>query len=305
MSRNKRNSKAISWTDAFRVGFSIAVNYKIFTFIAVFVILCERYISFYLYFSNVSLTKVFSQYKEMMTAMSRDPLGNSWAVTQFKELISFFPLALLLFLIGAFFLIGILGLMRDLLIKRSFKVKKIFHRGRDYFWPVLRFKILIYFILTSIFIILALPIFDKPIKPSPYLFVSILIMGVIFFCARIFLSLGPKIIVTEEEKKIFPLYKRILKLIYPYLKSVIIFYVWMLAMVCIGLFIPFGLKLAGISFVPLMMISIFTIAFFTVVMKASAFNFYLQLSSDQVEIWSVKSNKLSGLIKQIDRGDNG
>jgi hypothetical protein len=47
------------------------------------------------------------------------------------------------------------------------------------------------------------------------------------------------------------------------------------------LVLPIGLKLMGVSFVPLMIISLSFIAFFTVVMKAASFCFYLQLRSSK------------------------
>lgn len=294
----KNNGKQqISWQEAFRRGFSIALNYKVFTGIAVFSILCERYVSIYLYFSNISLAQVIDQYKEMMVSMSRDPLGNSWHIGQFKELVSFIPFALVFFLIGAFFLIGILGLMRDLLIKQGFRIKEIFQRGRVYFWLVFRFKLPIYFVLGFIIIALASPLIKRnpPFKFSfPFLAV-ILIFGCILFFSRVFLSLGPKIIVTEELKKMLPLYKRIAALIYPSIKPVFIFYAWMFLMFGFSLALPIGLKLMGVSFVLLMIISLSLIAFFTVVMKAASFCFYLQLRSNKM----VKQpDQLSGCLSK-------
>ena len=296
MLKNK-SKQQVSWREAYRVGFSIAVNYKVFTWIALFSILCERYISFYLYFTNISLAKVFNQYKEMIVSMARDPLGNCWHINQFKELVSFIPIALVFFLIGAFFLIGILGLMRDLLVKQDFRTKEIFQRGRIYFWPVFRFKLPIYFVLGFIIIALASPLIkrDPPFKFSFPTLAVILIVGCMFFFTRVFLSFGPKIIVTEELKKILPLYKRIAALIYPSIKQVLIFYAWMFLMVGFSLALPIALKLMGVSFAPLMIISLSFIAFFTVVMKASSFCFYLQLRSIKID---PGLNKLSRFLNK-------
>jgi len=76
----------VSWKEAYKVGFSLGSNHKVLTLIAVFAIFCERSLSLYVHFSGISITKVFKQYKEVAASISKDPLGQSWTISQFREL---------------------------------------------------------------------------------------------------------------------------------------------------------------------------------------------------------------------------
>jgi len=183
---------------------------------------------------------------------------------------------------GAFFLVGILGLIRDLLVKKRCKTTLVMRRGQQYFWPIARFKLPIYLLLGIILIVLAsfvMPTLNAPVILTADLFIVMIIYGVIFFFSRIFLSLGPKMIVTEEIKKVFPLYNRIIKLVHPFWQSVMIFYSLMFGLLVITIILPFGLHMLGIPFVTLTIISVVVVSFLTVVIKASSFSLYLQLRS--------------------------
>jgi len=272
----------VSWKEAYKLGLSLALNHMVLTLITVFAILCERSLSLFVHFSGISITKVFNQYKEVAASLAKDPLGQSWTIVQFKELASFFPVAALLFVMGAFFLVGILGLIRDLLVKKNFKTTLVLKRGKQYFWPIVRYKLPIYLLLGIILIVLAssvMPNFNAPAVLTVELFIASIIYGIIFFFFRIFLSLGPKMIVTEEIKKVFPLYRRIIKLVHPYWQPVMIFYSLMFALLGITIILPIGLNMLGIPFVPLIIISVVVVSFLTVVIKASSFSLYLQLRS--------------------------
>ncbi|MCP4149663.1 MAG: hypothetical protein GY757_18095 [bacterium] len=301
------DKKTVSWQEAYRVGLSVAVNQKIFTLIALFSIICERSISFFIHFNDISLTVVAHEYKKMAILFSKDPLGETWSAGQFPELNSFLPIAAVFFFLGVFFFIGILGLMRDLMVRHGYKTQDIFARGKRYLWPVIRFKVPLYLLLGIVQVILLLWVLSvqgTTFQLSTQLLIAVSLYGFVFFIARIFLSLGPKVIVTETEtiKQSFLLCKRIMKLVVPHLGQILVFYILMLVAVGFSLVLPFWLGRLTLPFVPLTIITLLTVSFLTIALKASSFCLYLQLRHTGAGPHTIKNKRVENNITEVKNG---
>jgi len=274
------SQQTISWLQAYRCGLSIAINHKIFTLLAFLAILCERSLSLFTQLTGISMLEVTNLYMSLWRSFAQNPFGGIKMLSSYQQLYLFLPVAIGLFMVGMFIFVGIHGLLRDLLLKQGYQVHLLFKRGHHYFWRVLRFKAPIYLGLSLLLVVEVVLISRQKELLWILVFqvISVLLFGLAFFIASIFLSIGPKIIMTQEVVKVRSLYACILKLIRPFWISVLTFYFVMLMMV-FGAFV-FSAGLWWIDVLPIVRtcLSIFMWAFLAVIMTASSFSFYLQMA---------------------------
>lgn len=275
-----RQAYSVSWSRAYQDGMMIAIHNKIFTLIVAFSVICERSISLFASLTGVGIDQVFVEY--------RDFLINSMTYMDFTSplpfpgFLFFLPIAAVLFLMGAFLLVGILGLIRDLLIRKGYRAQEVFIRGREYFWPIFKFKATVY-IINSVFIAIAAPpllSFDG--SKGDYLLwlsVALFFFFVFFVVTSVALSLGSKIIVVEGSYRVLDVYRRIIEIVKPAIRQTAIFYTLMMGIVAIGILVPWEIARLRLPSMMGIILSIFFIAFVAVIMKVSAFYMYLQLSS--------------------------
>ena len=293
MNKGKRQ-KSVSWKDAYSIGFEIAINNKVFLLITFFAVLAERSTSLFLQYTGITMEQIIADYKGVFIAFADNPTGGYEILLPFKNIFIFMPVVVALFLLAAFILVGVLGLMRDLLIKKGYRPQDLFIRAGQFFWPVLKFKIPVYLIMSTLLILAALPALvhrQNKTMMIVYVVIGLLFYFMAFVAARIMLSLGPKMIVTKEIRKIIPVYRTVLQIIRPAIKQVIIFYLLMFGIIFVGLLIPFGVGRIEGNFILKNLFVILMMSFLTIFIKASSFSMYLQLVSMNICYYQNKSEE--------------
>jgi hypothetical protein len=276
----------VSWSLAYRDGLMLTIHHKVFTLIAAFSVVCERSVSLFTAFTGIGLDQVFADYRELLVTFPSPIRHDFTAPLPFRGFLSFLPVAVGLFLLGAFLLIGILGLIRDLLIRKGYRVQEVFTRGREYFWPIFKFKVPVYFINAVYLAVAAPPLLSfsgSKVAYMLWLSIALFFFFVLFIVGRVALSLGPKIIVVEEKRRVMDIYRRVIETVKPAMWQAAIFYTLMIGIMAIGILVPWGIARIGLPSILEIILSVFFMAFVTVMMKASSFSMYIQLVSLSTE----------------------
>ncbi len=280
-------SSRISWTAAYWRGFLLSCHHMIFTLLAILAVTCERSLAFFQHYTGVSWQQVISDYKDLYLAFARNPFGGPVILTKFPALFQFLPVAMFLFVVSAFILIGILGLMRDLLRRQGYDTRDLVARGSTYFWPIVKFKAPIYLALSSLLVSAGPAVLALSREKAWFTLKAGILFGLLaigFFLGRILLSLGPKMIVTEETKKVTPAYGAVLRMVRPFLAPVAFFYMAMIPLGLAPLALSIALSFVGAPFVLVTIASVFMMAFATVFIKGASFCLYLQLREVNSEV---------------------
>ena len=186
-------------------------------------------------------------------------------------------------LIGAFLIAfyndtGLAALIRDLLLKRSYRSTQVITYGRVYFRPVFIFKgsfyvlsavavILISPVLFVIYQLLATPIFRWTVIALSMLPLFVVYVG--------FLSLGMKFIVIEGELRVRSVYRHTKSFMLDNIIEVGACFLFM-ALVTIGsMIIAYYLMGSQLQFLITYSLTIFFLSYMTVLLKITSFVFYL------------------------------
>lgn len=278
----ERAVKAVSWRHAYKDGLAITFHHKVLLLIAAFSAVCERSITLFTDYTGVSIEQAAIDYRDLLASSPYGIDQDLSVLLPYRGLMTFLPLACGLFILGAFLLVGLLGLLRDLLTRRGYRVQEVFVRGREYFWTIFKFKLPIYVVNSTFIAVVAPPLLSFRGERGAYVFwvsIASFTSFLLFAAARVPLSLGPKIIVVEELRRVIAVYRRVTEVIKPVMGQTAIFYMILMGIVGLGFLVPMGITRLGLPAISETVLSVFFIAFVTVVMKASSFSFYLQLLS--------------------------
>lgn len=265
---------------AWRVGLHVACRQRTLVLLTVFAVAGERALTIGMHLAG-SAPAVLGE-----AALDQ---GLRW-LEQPSRLVSLLPFggmegyllaATAAFLLGLFVLVGVVGLLRDLLLRGGYRAEFVLARGWRYCGPMIAFKLPLYLGtgLAYLLVLGAVPL-RQPDGGWSWrgLAVAGLLCTLIFFGAQIYLSLGAKVIVAEEVRTPGPVYRRIGELARPHLGPVLRFYavrLLVLAAVLAGsalawrASLPVGARVAG---------SIVLLGWATLLLKAATFSFYLRLA---------------------------
>jgi hypothetical protein len=278
------NGQVVSLRSAFGMGLGVACHHRVFVLVAIFALVWERSVAIYTSWRGIGVLEFATQYKEMVVVTAKHPLDGFANVRPYGELYAFMTVVVVLLVAGAFLWVGILGLLRDLLVRRGYDVRKLGRRGGEYFWRILRFKAPIYTLLGVILAMLgsfALLASNAGFRALAAVGTGVLLFGLFLF-ARVLLSLGPKMIVTCELSRMLLAYRQVWQLARPHLVKVLVFQVMLLCLGSVPLFLPVGLAAVGAGGGVSVLLTLVVGAFIAVVGKASSFCLYLQLAGSQV-----------------------
>jgi hypothetical protein len=191
------------------------------------------------------------------------------------------PVALL-FLTGMLLLVGVVTLIRDLLLHGHYRSRGVLRQGGHYFWPVLRYKLPVYMAGSVFSLIIAAALWELHSRSAPRPVLAAAVLALLwlagFAVARVFLSLGTKVIVSEAPIATAAVFRRVLRIVRPHLGTVVIFYLLLLALTAAAMLAVWGL--ASLPAPPALRaaVAVALLAAVTLVMKAAAFDLYLQLA---------------------------
>jgi hypothetical protein len=275
-------AQAVSLRNAFGTGLSVACHHGVFVLIAVLALVWERSVSIYTSWRGIGVLEFAGQYKAMMVETAKHPLDGFANVRPYGELYAFMGVVVVLVIAGAFLWVGILGLLRDLLVRSGYDLRKLGRRGGEYFWRIIRFKAPVYGALGLLIAMVACVAGSRG-GGGLWVFVgSGCGLLVVFVFARVLLSLGPKRIVTCELTRVFPVYEEVWQLARPYLARVLLFQVMLVCLGLVPLLLPVGLASVGTHSGINAVLTLVVGAFVAVVGKASSFCLYLQLAGARV-----------------------
>lgn len=186
-------------------------------------------------------------------------------------------------LIGAFLIAfyndtGLAAVIRDLLLKRSYRSTQVITYGKVYFRPVFIFKGSFY-VLSAVAVILISPVLfiiyqllGTPIFRWTVIGLCMLPLFVVYIS---FLSLGMKFIVIEEEHRARSIYRRTKSFMLDNITEVGACFLFM-ALVTIGsTIIAYYLMGSQLQFLISYSLTIFFLSYVTVLLKITSFVFYL------------------------------
>ena len=182
------------------------------------------------------------------------------------------------FLIAFYNDTGLAVLIRDLLLKHSYRSTQVITYGRAYFKPVFIFKGSFY-VLSAVAVILISPvlfvIYQLLATPIFRWTVIALCMLPLFVVYISFLSLGMKFIVIEGERRARSVYRRTKSFILDNITEVGACFLFM-ALVTIGsTIIAYYLMGSQLQFLISYSLTIFFLSYVTVLLKITSFVFYL------------------------------
>ena len=188
----------------------------------------------------------------------------------------------LLFGAGMLLLLGVVTLIRDLLLRGQYRSRRVLRRGGRYFWPVLRYKLPVY-VTGSVFSSgIAAAVWNLRSGEGPGALASAVALGLLwlsaFAVARVFLSLGTKVIVSEPPIATAAVYRRVWRIVRPHLGAVAVFYALVLALTAVTTLAVWGLSSLPAPAALRVAVTIALLAAVTLVMKVAAFDLYLQLA---------------------------
>lgn len=282
-----------SWRGAYLRGWRVTCGYKIFTALTLFAIVCERAFSLFLIATGATPRDFAARYRAMVLAFTGDPLGGLAPLRPHARLFAELAVFGTLFLLAGVMLVGILGLMRDLLLRDGVDGRKLFRRGGRFFWPIAKFKIPIYAALAAVALPLAPLILrgggaNVNVEPVPTSPATLATLGAVaaavafatcFFVARILLSLGPKVIVAHDLWHVRSVYRQVLRLVRSNPVPVLLFYLSMMPLIGAMFATPALLAMLPVPRAVSLALSFFGLAVLSVFIKASSFCLYVSLSN--------------------------
>ena len=188
-------------------------------------------------------------------------------------------------LIGAFLIAfyndtGLAALIRDLLLKHSYRSAKVITYGQMYFKPALLFKGSFYIVAGFVVVLMApVLLFIYSILASPILGWTVIALCVLplFVVYISLLSLGMKFIVIEGEYGVRAIYRRTTSFMLDNIMEVGACFLFM-ALVTIGsTIIVYYLMGSPLQFLISYSLSIFFLSYVTVLLKITSFVFYLRI----------------------------
>ena len=184
------------------------------------------------------------------------------------------------FLIAFYNDTGLAALIRDLLLKRSYRSTQVLTYGRVYFKPVFIFKGSFYFV-SAVVIILVSPVlfflYQLLVAPIFRWTVIGLCLLPLFVVYISFLSLGMKFIVIEGEHRARAVYRCTKSFMLDNIAEVSACFLFM-AFVTIGsTIIAYYLMGSQLQFLISYSLTIFFLSYVTVLLKITSFVFYLRI----------------------------
>ena len=199
-----------------------------------------------------------------------------------------FLIAVVGLLIGAFLIAfyndtGLAALIRDLLIKSSYRSTQVIAYGKMYFKPAILFKGSFYLMAGLVFVTLAAVLLVVyQLLASRILGWSVIVLCVLppFVIYIAFLSLGMKFIIIEGEKRVRALYRLTKSFMLDNRAEVGACFLFM-ALVTIGSTIAvYYLMGSQLQFLISYSLSIFLLSYVTVLLKITSFVFYLRIRDE-------------------------
>ena len=188
-------------------------------------------------------------------------------------------------LIGAFLIAfyndtGLAAVIRDLLLKRSYRSTQVITYGKVYFRPVFIFKGSFY-VLSAVAVILISPVLfiiyqllGTPIFRWTVIGLCMLPLFVVYIS---FLSLGMKFIVIEEEHRARSVYRRTKSFILDNITEVGACFLFMTLVTIGSTIIAYYLMGSQLQFLISYSLTIFFLSYVTVLLKITSFVFYLRI----------------------------
>lgn len=269
----------VSWRRAWHRGFNILLRQRILLALMVLAVVCERAASLLAVADPDLLRKSIALAQtQLLSAHPRfDELtiGTTWPIL----------LVSCALLLGMVLLIGIVSLVRDLLRAGHYRGRLVLRRGGQYFWPVLRYKLPIYFAGSCLSLpigVMLMRMWHNSDWNAAWLAGTLGGLWLVaFFVARVFLSLGTKVIVTEPPTAMIGVYRRVWRLIQPHLRSVAVFYGLLVLLTAAATVLAFLLAQAPLPVSVRAAGAVLLLAAVTLAMKAAAFDLYWQLSGQE------------------------
>lgn len=260
----------VCWRAAWREGLAVALHHRMLVAFALLAVLCERALAFATG-STPEPAALLRALEDTFAALGGGVPAPSMALQPEPALLAFG-----LFLVGLFIVVGVLGLIRDLLVRRGYRPQDMVARGARYFWPVLKLKVSVYLGFGAVVVLLLSG--AQAAGGGPWLWLAGGASALAFAASRVVLSLGDKILVTEEPCKVREVYRRLPGLLRPHLGAAMRFYAVMFAMMGAAVAAELALSLTPLSGATRLIPMVFLLAFSTVLVKAAVFVFYLQLA---------------------------
>ncbi|KPQ00003.1 MAG: hypothetical protein HLUCCA12_17670 [Rhodobacteraceae bacterium HLUCCA12] len=260
----------VCWRAAWLEGLAVALHHRMFVLFALLGVVCERALSFATGSTPEPVVGLGALADLFAAPQARFPtpsasLGPGAAL-----------LTLGLFLAGLFIIVGVLGLMRDLLVRRGYRPEDIVARGARYIWPVLKLKLTVYLAFGAPIALLILG--ACALGGGPWLWLAIAAGLALFALARVVLSLGEKILVVEEPRTLREVCRRVPGLLRPHMDMAARFYAVMFVLMSAAVGAELALATLPLPAVPQIIVMATLLAFATVAIKAASFVFYLQLA---------------------------
>jgi hypothetical protein len=271
----------VSWLQAYRDGVALTAQHRVFLPIAGFAVLCERSMSVYTAITGTTLGELAKQYGGFLDAFWKDPFGGLALLAPYPGLVMFMPVYAALLALGGFIYIGVLGLLRDLLVREGFNVRDLGARGKALFWPVIKFKLPIYFALSALFLALApVVLAARSLAPAAIIAAAAAlgVFGVLAFLGRVALSLGPKFIAVEGDAPWRVLASAVAGAVRPALWEVVWFYAVMFVLGGAALAAPVAMSWLGVPPMAVIALTVFLLSFYAIFLRASSFYLYFQLA---------------------------
>ena len=192
--------------------------------------------------------------------------------------------------IGAFLIAfyndtGLAALIRDLLIKRSYRSTQVIAYGRVYFKPAFLFKGFFY-LVSAVVVLLMSPVlfflyqlFAAPIFGWTLIVLCMLPLFVVYVS---FLSLGMKFIIIEGEHRARAVYRRTKSFMMANKAEVSGCFLFM-ALVTLGsAILAYYLMGSQLQFLISYSLTIFLLSYVTVLLKITSFIFYLLIRDERI-----------------------
>jgi len=203
---------------------------------------------------------------------------------EFINIVHLYIFSSILFLISFATIIGLNGIIKDLLIDRVSNIKKIYKYAKKFFWTCFKYKFLIYVFLALIFLVSFIVYYSLYMKIGFSLFYticSLLLVSSIFVIIRAFSSLGVKYIILKNERNILNVFYIVRNLFIRNKSDVFIFFIISTTIAFLTFGIPiiisfyFGI-ISEYSIVFLFLI----LSYFTAFLKLSSYIFFLNLYNE-------------------------